>query len=119
MTEHMADGRTRVEFDNGDEHRYRPSSLHKLNRFPFAVGKRVRHGSRGDGTVTEHMENGKTKVKFDSGEEREFKPRQMRKFKEFVEESSEPGRYNTGRRSSAANVLEEAHEATLVDRNED
>ena len=30
VTELMADGRTRVKFDDGDEHRYQRSSLHKL-----------------------------------------------------------------------------------------
>ena len=30
VTDLMADGRTRVAFDSGEEHRYRPSSMHKL-----------------------------------------------------------------------------------------
>ena len=30
VTEHMEDGRTRVHFDSGEEHRYKPSSMHKL-----------------------------------------------------------------------------------------
>ena len=30
VTELMADGRTRVLFDDGDEHRYHPSSMHKI-----------------------------------------------------------------------------------------
>ena len=30
VVEQMADGRTRVAFDSGEEHRYRPSSMHKL-----------------------------------------------------------------------------------------
>ena len=48
MTEHMADGRTRVAFDSGDEHRYRPSSLHKLIRGGQAVG-----GGGGGGAADE------------------------------------------------------------------
>ena len=28
--EHMTDGRVRVAFESGEEHRYKPSSLHKL-----------------------------------------------------------------------------------------
>ena len=32
VTELMADGRTRVAYDNGEEHRYKPSSMHKLMR---------------------------------------------------------------------------------------
>ena len=35
VTEMMDDGRTRVAFDNGEEHRYKPASLHKL----FAVAE--------------------------------------------------------------------------------
>ena len=31
VAELMADGRTRVAFDNGEEHRYKPSSMHKLH----------------------------------------------------------------------------------------
>ena len=31
VTEHMEDGRVRVKFDDGDEHRYKPSSWHKLS----------------------------------------------------------------------------------------
>ncbi len=30
VTEHMEDGRVRVKFDDGDEHRYKRSSWHKL-----------------------------------------------------------------------------------------
>ena len=30
VTEHMEDGRTRIAFDEGDEHRYKPSSMHKI-----------------------------------------------------------------------------------------
>ena len=30
VTELMADGRTRVAYENGEEHRYQPSSMHKL-----------------------------------------------------------------------------------------
>ena len=32
VAERMADGRTRVAYDNGEEHRYKPSSMHKLVR---------------------------------------------------------------------------------------
>ena len=28
--ERMDDGRTRVRFENGEDHRYKPSSIHKL-----------------------------------------------------------------------------------------
>ena len=31
VTEHMQDGRTRVQFDTGEEHRYKPSSISKLS----------------------------------------------------------------------------------------
>lgn len=32
VVEHMSDGRTRIAFDSGEEHTYRPSSLHRLVR---------------------------------------------------------------------------------------
>ena len=32
VVEHMDDGRTRVQFDNGESHRYKPQSLHKLSK---------------------------------------------------------------------------------------
>ena len=32
VTELMPDGRTRISFDNGEEHRYKPESMHKLER---------------------------------------------------------------------------------------
>ena len=32
VAERMADGRTRVAYDNGEEYRYKPSSMHKLMR---------------------------------------------------------------------------------------
>ena len=31
VTEHMEDGRVRVKYDDGDEHRYKRSSWHKLS----------------------------------------------------------------------------------------
>ena len=45
VTEHMSDGRTRVTFDNGEEHRYKHSSLHKLQAVSAAAGETVPLGS--------------------------------------------------------------------------
>ena len=49
VLEHMGDGRTRIAFDNGEEHRYKPASLHKI------LGKRKVEqpsSSSGKGTPT-------------------------------------------------------------------
>ena len=47
--------------------------------FPFAVGERVRHVTRGDGTVVELLEDGRTKVEFDNGGEHRYHPKSMHK----------------------------------------
>jgi len=43
VTEHMADGRTRVLFDSGEEHKYKPSSMSKL------VYENLLHSAGADG----------------------------------------------------------------------
>ena len=49
--------------------------------FPFAVGERVRHVTRGDGTVVELLEDGRTKVEFDNGGEHRYHPKSMHKLR--------------------------------------
>lgn len=51
-------------------------------RATFALGTRVRHESRGLGTVTELMQDGRTRVTFDSGEEHRYGLLSMHKLKE-------------------------------------
>ena len=82
VAEHMADGRTRIVFDGGEEHRYKPSSLYKLAKlsYRFAVGARVRHASRGAGVVVEQVSDGRTRVRFDDGDEHRYKASSMHKF---------------------------------------
>ena len=75
VAELMADGRTRVTFDSGQEHRYRPSSMGKLYALSkFSVGARVWHQTHGAGTVAELMEDGRTRVTFDNGQEHRYRP---------------------------------------------
>ena len=45
VTEHMDDGRTRVRFDDGDEHRYKPSSMHKLSAVSAVAGDTGQQGA--------------------------------------------------------------------------
>jgi len=65
VAELMDDGRTRIAFENGEEHRYRNTSLQKI----FALGTQVIHDTRGGGTVAEFMADGRTRVHFNDGEE--------------------------------------------------
>lgn len=74
VAELMDDGRTRIEFDNGEEHRYKNTSLQKV----FALGSRVIHDSRGGGTVVEFREDGRTRVTFDNGEDHSYYPSRVR-----------------------------------------
>ena len=51
--------------------------------FPFAVGTRVKHVSRGVGTVTELMTDGRTKVTYDAeGDAHRYKASSMHKLSE-------------------------------------
>ena len=54
-------------------------------RFPFAVGTRVRHVTRGAGTVSDHMPDGsgRTSVAFDNGEVHRYKPKSTHKLEEL------------------------------------
>ena len=45
VAEHMEDGRTRIAFDSGDEHRYRPSSMHKMKALSTAAGSAASDGA--------------------------------------------------------------------------
>lgn len=75
VKELMADGRTHVTFDSGQEHRYRPSSMGKLFALTkFGLGARVWHQTHGAGTVAELMEDGRTRVTFDNGQEHRYRP---------------------------------------------
>ena len=47
VTELMEDGRTRVVFDDGEEHRYKSASMHKLSAELGEVGTRVVHPKHG------------------------------------------------------------------------
>ena len=48
-------------------------------RFPFAVGTRVRHVTRGAGTVSDHMADGRTRVAFDNGQVHRYQPQSTHK----------------------------------------
>ena len=75
VAELMADGRTRVTFDSGTEHRYRASSMGKLYALTkFSLGARVWHQTHGAGTIAELMEDGRTRVTFDNGQEHRYRP---------------------------------------------
>ena len=50
-------------------------------RAGYALGTRVRHESRGVGTVTEHMPDGRTRVTFDSGNEHRYGMLSLHKLK--------------------------------------
>ena len=49
--------------------------------FLFQVGQRVRHDTRGTGTVRELMDDGRTRVAFDNGETHPYHPKSIHKLK--------------------------------------
>ena len=105
IMEHVADGRTRILFDNGAAHRYQPVSMKKVKlvarphssipeegsvrkrraseilRALYPQGGRVVHSLHGNGTVMEHMADGRTRVLFDNGAEHRYRSISMYKLK--------------------------------------
>ena len=109
VTEHMPDGRIRVKFDDGEEHRYKEKSLHKLtplaavpSEFRFELGSRLTHSVRGPGTVTELMTDGRIRVAFDDGEEHRYKEKSLRKLTPLA--AAEPSSSAPGAAPGAATV---------------
>jgi hypothetical protein len=60
-------------------HRTRLGKKREKGKLKVMGGARVRHKTRGAGTIIELMEDGRTRVAFDDGEEHRYKPASMKK----------------------------------------
>lgn len=98
---------TRVVFDKGESHRYRPGSLHKLDRLHvYAEGMRVVHRTHGEGTVAEVIEEpNMTRVVFDKGESHRYRLASLHKLAPVVASTSESGPTKVSGGSSAARMI--------------
>ena len=108
VSEFLSDGRMPVQFENGETHRYKPSSWQKFElvekvaeaddgggdsprsprQAPFAPGDLVRHKERGIGSVAEFLSDGRMPVLFENGETHRYKPSSWHKF-ELVEKANQ------------------------------
>ena len=108
VCEFLSDGRMPVQFENGETHRYKPSSWQKFElvekvaeaddgggdsprsprQAPFAPGDLVRHKERGIGSVSEFLSDGRMPVLFENGETHRYKPSSWYKF-ELVEKANQ------------------------------
>ena len=108
VSEFLSDGRMPVQFENGETHRYKPSSWQKFElvekvaeaddgggdsprsprQAPFAPGDLVRHKDRGIGSVSDLLSDGRMPVLFENGETHRYKPSSWHKF-ELVEKANQ------------------------------
>ena len=71
-----------------------------------AVGSRVRHAVRGEGTVAEHLADGRTRVEFDSGDAHRYHKHSLHKFTRLPASGTS--------RQGKAVAVEQAHEAEVA-----
>jgi uncharacterized protein (UPF0216 family) len=114
VAELMEDGRTRIVFDEGEEHRYRPASMHKLQAELREVGTRVVHPKHGTGVVAEIMGDGRTRVVFDDGEEHRYKSSSMHN----LSAKSQRGAKTRPRAGTTATRADSLNESVALEREE-